>query len=286
MFDQFLDHIGDWNPQLMRELKCRLNMSNIAISTVISLLAQALPWLLPGRMSQHDTPAWWLRVCEILDREIWLGLAIGGIYLLASDFDREIRQGTIDILKLTPAKPTKMLLGKMIGVPILIYWAVFLALPLHFVAVNQIGAIAPNTWVVNLMGLSLIVLLYFNAVLSIVKFLISPIFMSLILTAIGWFALAQEFSCFSSAYSLREWWIESIVIISLFIGSFALFTFIKSWYLASKSRYPHGRYLITFWVHQCLLYLYLISLGSYPLGMLVAMVFIVGLGAVVSHKSA
>lgn len=285
MLEQLLNCISDWNPQLIRELKIRLNLPNIIIATAISLLAQALPWLLPARMTHHDTPDWWLRVCEILDREIWLGLAIGGIYLLASDFDREIRQGTIDILKLTPAKPTKILLGKLLGVPILIYWAVFLALPLHLVAIDRTVSIAPNTMVVNFMGLSLIGLLYFNAILSIVKFPIPPIVLSLILTAIGWFGLAKECGPFSSGYSLTEWWTESIVIISLLIGDFVLFTFVHSWYLESKSRLPHNRNLMTFWVHQSLLYLYLISLGSYPLGILVAMVFIVGWGIVVTNKS-
>jgi ABC-type transport system involved in cytochrome c biogenesis permease component len=285
MLAQVLDRIGDWNPQLMRELKIRLNLPNIIIATTISLLSQASPWLIPSRMSNHDTPDWWLRVAEILDREIWLGLAIGGIYLLASDFDREIRKGTIDIVKLTPIQPTEFLIGKLIGVPILIYLAVFLAVPLQLVAMDRTTSIAANTLVVNFMGFSLIGLLYFNAILSIVKFPIPPIVISIMLTAIGWFGLAKECGPFSSRYSLSEWWTESIVIIGLLIVSFVLLTFLQSWYMASDSRHPQGRYLITFWVHQSLLYLYLIFVGFNPLATLVAIVFIMGLGIVVTNQS-
>jgi hypothetical protein len=38
-----------------------------------------------------------LNICELLDKEIWLALAFGGTYLIAQDFDRELRSGTLDI---------------------------------------------------------------------------------------------------------------------------------------------------------------------------------------------
>jgi hypothetical protein len=36
------DRIGDWNPQLLRELRSRLNLSNLGIAVAISLVTQLL----------------------------------------------------------------------------------------------------------------------------------------------------------------------------------------------------------------------------------------------------
>jgi hypothetical protein len=41
----FLDRIGDWNPQVFREIKGRLNVRNIAIAVASSLLGQLLLFL-------------------------------------------------------------------------------------------------------------------------------------------------------------------------------------------------------------------------------------------------
>lgn len=38
----WLERLGDWNPQLMRELKGRLKLRNLLIAGVISLLGQFL----------------------------------------------------------------------------------------------------------------------------------------------------------------------------------------------------------------------------------------------------
>jgi ABC-type transport system involved in cytochrome c biogenesis permease component len=190
MFERLLDKIGDWNPQLMRELKSRLNLPNLAIATVISLLFQAITWLLSNLVSTQHSSWWWEQVHAVLNGEIWLVLAIGGIYTLAKDFDREIQQGTLSIVKLAPINSTKFLIGKLLGVPILIYWVVFLALPFHLLTIERIASTFPQVWLWDLVGVSVIGLLYANAILSIVNFSLQPILLSAILSAIGWLGLS------------------------------------------------------------------------------------------------
>lgn len=131
MLELFIEPLSICNPQLSRELKSRLNWLNIAIATAISILMQWLTFIGSDWIRIHDSPKRWLNVCELLDKEIWLALAIGGTYLIAQDFNREMRSGTLAIVNLSPAKPLEIIIGKLLGVPILIYWAVFLALPLY-----------------------------------------------------------------------------------------------------------------------------------------------------------
>lgn len=159
-----MDRIGDWNPQLLREIKGRLKVRNIAIATAISALFQimfyfvyeaALPIAEGGYYSSKyclnysannpyaictqdlsgnlliNYQLWWL------DIFIWMSiiaifvLIVAGIYLLVADLSKEKNRGTLDFIRMSPQTATKILIGKILGVPILVYLAVILALPLH-----------------------------------------------------------------------------------------------------------------------------------------------------------
>jgi hypothetical protein len=56
---------------------------------------------------------------------------VAGTYLLISDLAHEERQDTLNFIRLSPQSSQSILLGKMLGVPILLYLAVFVAIPLH-----------------------------------------------------------------------------------------------------------------------------------------------------------
>jgi hypothetical protein len=88
MLELFIDRVSKWNPQLARELKARLTWPNIAIATVISILFQTITFIVSDWIRIREMPRWWLTISELLDKEIWLALAIGGTYLIAADFDR------------------------------------------------------------------------------------------------------------------------------------------------------------------------------------------------------
>ena len=46
ILDNIIDRVGDWNPQIFRELKERLTPRNIGITATISLLLQGVVWFI------------------------------------------------------------------------------------------------------------------------------------------------------------------------------------------------------------------------------------------------
>lgn len=170
MFSLAFDRIGDFNPQLFRELKGRYIPRNLLIATAVSLAGQFLLLLYSwGRLPHLDDEH---RYCTgairnygqpsclrdavgniIVDWKFWgleqfLTLSIVGViilwvvgaYLLISDLDREERRGTLNFIRLTPQSASSLLLGKLIGVPCLVWWVALLAVPIHlwFGAIAQI----------------------------------------------------------------------------------------------------------------------------------------------------
>lgn len=217
MIINLIDKLGDWNPQLFRELKGRFKRFNVAIAVVISLVGQLglfisqLPNLpgdkyslvgdycrlrpsyqyktkqlieqdshlqiqldsylktqprLPDKVQelkaeiaqietkktefsnylsknfcptdQLDMQMWW--------REHWgyiflslsiifiVTLLVAGTYLLINNLATEERRGTLNFIRLSPQSETSIFIGKILGVPSLIYLLVLTAVPLHFIA--------------------------------------------------------------------------------------------------------------------------------------------------------
>jgi ABC-2 family transporter protein len=215
----YLDKLGDWNPQFFRELKGRLKVFPAAIAVVTSLFVQLIVFLyqlreLPGekysmygeycslgmtyekvriqveqkltvqyqqlqesfrRYSSADEydPAKLqqikLQIAEVrnqqnqiydqinnqfcpldkIDMQMWwhdhwgyiftalsviciFTLLVAGTYLLINNLATEERRGTLNFIRLSPQPATSVLTGKILGVPILIYLVVLVAVPFHF----------------------------------------------------------------------------------------------------------------------------------------------------------
>jgi hypothetical protein len=164
-----LDRIGDWNPQLFRELKGRMKGRNMAIAMAVSLLGQAIVAIgmqikLPKPKPPDAAPNWGtdsiyctgnyrggdydclpdgLGYWQINWQSFWFDMAmwssvvmllmliLGGVYLLISDLANEQKRGTLNFIRLTPQSSESILLGKILGVPALVYIAVALVLPLQ-----------------------------------------------------------------------------------------------------------------------------------------------------------
>ena len=166
-----LDQIGNWNPQLFREIKGRLKMGNMAIASAFSLGPQLLLFMYyraqlpialrnvdgtepiynkfcvlktttdtkPGEKCLTDTlgnlvidwPKWSVEIFIWLSIFSVLALLVAGTYMLVSDLDREERRGTLNFIRLSPQSAKTIFLGKILGVPILLYLAAILAIPLH-----------------------------------------------------------------------------------------------------------------------------------------------------------
>lgn len=166
-----LDQIGNWNPQLFREMKGRLKIGNMAIASAFSLgpqllllmyyiaqLPVALPQTERNEPIYHrfcvlnaltdtklgtkcltdslgnlviDWPRWSLEIFIWLSIFSVLVLLVAGTYMLVSDLDREERRGTLNFIRLSPQSANTIFIGKIFGVPILLYLAAILAIPLH-----------------------------------------------------------------------------------------------------------------------------------------------------------
>src|SRR4028118_2190954 len=167
-----LDKIGNWNPQLFREIKGRLNIGNMAIACAFSLSVQLLLFMYysaqipvtPPNWNQTDSfysrfcpsetgnsyetkcaidalgnlaidwPMWWLEIFIWLSILSVLALLVAGTHMLVSDLDKEERRGTLNFIRLSPQSAKTIFLGKILGVPILLYLATILAVPLHLYA--------------------------------------------------------------------------------------------------------------------------------------------------------
>ncbi|MEA5502957.1 hypothetical protein VB735_07535 [Halotia wernerae UHCC 0503] len=165
MKSNWMNLLGDWNPQLLRELKGRLKTRNLILATAISLLGQFVVFMyfqnqLPTKdillyNSSHkycigkiiynskecigdefgnviiNWQLWSLDAFTLLSIIGFFTLLIAGTYLLISDLANEERYDTLNFIRLSPQSPHSILWGKMLGVPILLYAAVLLAAPLH-----------------------------------------------------------------------------------------------------------------------------------------------------------
>lgn len=165
LWSEFLDS----NPQLFRELKGRLKTRNVVVAAAISLIAQfvmvisflsQLPdsdpidspqrsfWCYGNNLS-NDTLActkdlvgnwvvnWqllWLYLFMTISVTAILSLLMIGTYVLITDVVKEEERGTLNFIRLSPQSAGNILLGKILGAPILLYIAVGLMLPLHFLA--------------------------------------------------------------------------------------------------------------------------------------------------------
>ncbi|WP_019498307.1 hypothetical protein [Pseudanabaena sp. PCC 6802] len=155
--NQLLNQIGDWNPQLLRELKGRLKFRSVAVTVAGSVVFQLLFILsfwqsLPRegqRYSRYclDTatpctvnwPIWWQDQFRFIAWLLPFIFFAAGVYALVADLTQEERRGTLNFIRLSPRSCFSILVGKLLGVPILSYLGVALIVPLHVVAAINAG---------------------------------------------------------------------------------------------------------------------------------------------------
>ncbi len=78
-----------------------------------------------------DWQRWWSDVC--IDSG-WILLAIiilGSVYLLIADLIQEEKRGTMNFIRLSPRSAREIFIGKILGVPVLVYLATAWIIPLH-----------------------------------------------------------------------------------------------------------------------------------------------------------
>jgi hypothetical protein len=168
ILDRLIDRTGNLNSQLFRELKQRLTPRNISVAAGISLVIQGFSWFssynqlpvidnilksVPNKYCQvpdssisspclNDATGnilinwqyWYLDLFIFLSWMVPVGLLIGSVYLLTADLIEEEKRGTLNFIRLSPQSARSIFIGKILGVPILVYLATALAIPFHFFA--------------------------------------------------------------------------------------------------------------------------------------------------------
>lgn len=153
------DKIGAFNPQLLREWQGRLRWRNVLLTAVLSFVIQGLVLIqilteLPARtetshrfclkafenancqVGADGLPLInWPYVCaEVLQSLsfvlVWV-LVVGGTYLLVADLSSETKRGTLNFLRMSPLSARQILLGKIMGVPVLLYLGLGVMCPMH-----------------------------------------------------------------------------------------------------------------------------------------------------------
>jgi hypothetical protein len=144
-----VDRLGDFNPQLLRELKGRLTGRSVLAVLSLSIVAQILLLLwfytqLPIIENNYQSSVLnWSWLWQRMERTLNIGIAfllmVTGTYFLLSDLQNEERQRTLDFVRLSPRSASSILLGKIFGVPILMYGAIASLLPLHLFVILKAG---------------------------------------------------------------------------------------------------------------------------------------------------
>jgi hypothetical protein len=83
---------------------------------------------------------WWSDVFVGMSWILPLGLILGSVYTLVADLVQEEKRGTLNFIRLSPQSARAIFIGKVLGVPILVYLAVMATLPLHLLAGYTAGA--------------------------------------------------------------------------------------------------------------------------------------------------
>ncbi|NEP43566.1 MAG: hypothetical protein F6K25_11370 [Okeania sp. SIO2G4] len=182
MLSKPLDNLFNWNPQLFREIKGRLKTRNVAIAISASLLCQfivmmvfleRLPQTYGTDVARHnpycvevgryctgiDWSNWWVDIFSTLNIILLTLMLTGGVYMLVANLGKEQRLGTLNFIRLSPQSSQKILLGKLLGVPILIYLAGAIFLPLHLWA--NISSGLPLSWFFVFYGILITVCCFF-----------------------------------------------------------------------------------------------------------------------------
>ncbi len=86
---------------------------------------------------------WWSNVFICLNWIILGSLILGSVYTLVADLLQEEKRGTLNFIRLSPQSAPQIFVGKILGVPILVYLGVALILPLHLSIRSNIAASLP-----------------------------------------------------------------------------------------------------------------------------------------------
>jgi len=140
----FINQLGEWNPQFFREIKGQFKTRNLWLVVASCLVIQFLLLMVSSRQeciryvgsncAQYNQHIEWMFIFRPLNWILPLFLLVCGVYLLIGDVAKEERKGTLNFIRLSPQSSQSILIGKILGVPSLLYLAIALTIPLHLLS--------------------------------------------------------------------------------------------------------------------------------------------------------
>lgn len=131
------EQLGDWNPQILREIRGRLKPRTLIAAILLSAIVQlclivsVLGYAFADPVIQQER---WRGLWQTMTWLItYLTFCLGGFYLV-NDLTQEEDRGTLNFLRLSPRPAWQLLLGKLLGVPVLPVLCVLCAVPLYCLA--------------------------------------------------------------------------------------------------------------------------------------------------------
>jgi len=296
--DRALDAIGNVNPQLLREIKGQLKPRNVGLAIGLSIVAQGLLYLMfegnlpvsnrPNFPQHHsyclqdpntysclfdaegivrvNWPLWWSHLSATLGAGMIAVLVIGGVYQLIANYAKERQTGTLEFLRLTPQTGERIFVGKILGVPAMVYLAVLAAIPFHAIATLSGGH---TLWNLGLFYVSAIeiAVLFFCAAMLLACLGVNQAWLGVVVAGSALYPIAgvlyllfaipdEFFGDLTSSTTIFHWWI-----VPLAQSRFALMSFCWAWTgiaiywvwqsLGRQFRNPHATLLSktqTYWI--------------------------------------
>ena len=157
----WLDRVGNWNPQLLREIRGKLKLRNLLVAIGLSLLFQILLLLFYSQRIPNEEcyaqirgfgcapswQVWWIEQFRFITWTEPSVLFLTGVYSLGSDLSVEDYKGTLNFIRISPRSSSSILFGKIIGVPLLAYIGIGLLIPYHLI--TAIGAGVPIAFLLS-----------------------------------------------------------------------------------------------------------------------------------------
>ena len=126
------DRLGQQNPQLLRECRGRLKPRSVMAAIALSLIFQFLLYSFvkdaQGPRSPHEL------IYSTLSWALPYALFVLGGYYIVDDLTREEKTGTLNFIRLSPRPAREILLGKLLGTPILPAILVLSTVPFHLIS--------------------------------------------------------------------------------------------------------------------------------------------------------
>ncbi len=138
----FTDRLGTFNPQFLRECRGRLKPRSVIATIGLSLIFQFLLYTSVIDVPLEYRAEAYRNVCRTLTWAIPYSLFVLGGYYIVDDLTREEKRGTLNFIRLSPRPAREILLGKLLGVPLLPVLLAATAVPFHIVS----GLIGGSSW--------------------------------------------------------------------------------------------------------------------------------------------